>query len=117
MCGAAHGPDGGAPRRAGHPLGPHAAMGGVRADPVALLDRLLTGPDRQNPYHDPQDYRAVLRQPGGHTRGPAWQGASRVGDLYPALWECAQSQCALSPALPRRLSTKASTRLVDLSLP
>ena len=32
------------------------------------------GPDRQSPYHHPQDHRAVLRQPGGHTRCLAGEG-------------------------------------------
>src|SRR5437660_1348490 len=44
VCRTTHGPDGGTSRRAGHPLGPHAAMGGVGTDPLALLDGVLAAP-------------------------------------------------------------------------
>src|SRR5215470_10970446 len=74
-------------------------MGGVRADPVALLDRLLTGPDRQSPYDHSHHHRAVLRQPGGHTRSRAGPRPPGIGHLYSAFWQRPEYECALSLAL------------------
>src|SRR5262249_53416474 len=66
-------------------------MGRVGACSPAVLDGCVPGAHRAGAYHHPHHDWAVLCAPGGHTRGPTGQGPTGVGDLYPAFWQCAQS--------------------------
>src|SRR6266540_3253881 len=77
-----------APRRARDPLGADAPMGRVGARTLAVLDGLFTGPHRAGPYDHPYHDRAVLCEPGGHTRCPTRPGPTGVGDVYPTFWQC-----------------------------
>src|SRR5262249_6205568 len=78
-----------------------APMGGVGADPVAVLDGGVPGPHSPGPYHHPHDHRSVLCEPGGHTRCPTRPGPTRVSHVYSTFWECPQSQSPFSLCLPR----------------
>src|SRR5262249_42913710 len=66
-------------------------MGRLGAHPLAVLDGGFTGPHGQSPYDHPHDHRAVLCEPGGHTRCPTRPGPTRGSHVYATFWECPQS--------------------------
>src|SRR5215471_6540364 len=99
VCRPADGPDRGPPGRGRHPLGANTTMGGVSPYSSTLLDVLITSIDRTDAYDHPHHDRAVLRQSSGQARRRTAAGPTGVGDVYPALWWCPQSECPFSLCL------------------
>src|SRR5712691_4280380 len=78
---------------------------------LRVMEKKLTnsGPFRESvdkhsiytrPYDHPHDDRSVLCEPSSHMRHRAAEGPTGISDIYPAIRQRHQFECALSCGLP-----------------